>query len=461
MRQLQLPGVHDADVFAAVADVGPTDQPELGVVPLGAEIEVPGGFGLTQGGRDVDARGIDDLAQRFARADVPPEQRPRVLAHHHAVVRRVEGLLLMRFGVVLVLGDELGDAFAGDGRRGGVLRERPTLHADGFFQPGTRHGEFGPAFGAVALHEDVTLADGRAWEDPRLDDEAISAEEDRRFLLALHNPHCPAVVLKRHDAQHDQPQRDHAERGEGGAGPVLVEAGVAGQPVDELAHRQAEPHHGRPDREHQTDREELGHDVERDRDEQEDAVRERGQAVEQQDEELAALARRRRFVLHTEDVLLEEVLLEVHRPLHEVGNLEQVRQDVVPVEPHERVGVEQHRRERGGEHRVVRDLLGQAAVLRAQPDERGAGGDEELKEHPARAHGHALPLVVERPSARSVHERRREQHEQHDAELGHLTAEAFTDQPVPGLVDRFRDDEDDNAPGPVGRRDRRAEAADE
>ena len=158
---------------------------------------------------------------------------------------------------------------------------------------------------------------------------------------------------------------------------------------------------------------------------------------------------------------LREVLEVPHAPLHEVGHLQHVRQDVIAVEAHQRVGVEHDRGHARREHGVEGELVEELPLAGVEPDMGRGRRHRQLEDHAPRAHRRPPPLAGEGPAGRGVDVGGGKEHQQHEAELGHLTAEALGEHAVPGLVDGLDREEDHREPEPAGGRDGIAEAAGE
>ena len=177
-------------------------------------------------------------------------------------------------------------------------------------------------------------------------------------MLSITPVPCAAGRGHRDDAEDDRPGRDKPARGGAGPEPVLADLRARGQPMHELAHGQDEPGRSAVQIASTTPTaKNLAQDEERDGEEQEDAVRAGENAVDDEDRFFPGERGERRNVLDPVDVRLQELEQHLAGALREVGRLEQVREDVVPVEAHERVGVEEHR----GHPRREHDVEGQVA----------------------------------------------------------------------------------------------------
>ena len=121
------------------------------------------------------------------------------------------------------------------------------------------------------------------------------------------------------------------------------------------------------------------------------------------------------------------------RLLPQVGNLEDVAEDVVAVVPQQRVGVEHDRAHRADEHHVQADVIEQPR-LAEPPDERADRGQHELDVHARRADRRAMPPVGQHPRVGDVAVQAGREHQQHHAHLVALAAEVLARQAVAELV---------------------------
>ena len=276
-----------------------------------------------------------------------------------------------------------------------------------------------------------------------LDHEPAGPEEDAGPGVGRHHAPGAATVGHGHKPHHARQQRRQPQRHDDRPPPPVRDVAPRRQPVDELGHGEDEPHRRRPDREDQAHGEELAHDAQGDAEEEEHAVRQRQHAVDVQDRALPGVARGRADALGLVESLERVVLERLGGPLHEVGDLEQVAEHVVPVEFHQRVGVEDHGRDAAGEHDVERELVEDLPVVGVFEDQGRPRGHREFEEHPPRANERAFPLVGQGPRRRRVDVGRRHEHEDHGPELGHLPPQPLADEPVPALVDDLDGDERD------------------
>ena len=123
----------------------------------------------------------------------------------------------------------------------------------------------------------------------------------------------------------------------------------------------------------------------------------------------------------------------------EIRHLDQVRHDVVTVEAHQRVGVEDDRRDRGDEDDVEEEIL-QPARLDDRPEEGRERGEDQFDVDARRGDEHAVHPVRHHPGVADIHEEVRREDEAHDADLVHLAAEMFAGQTMAEFVDRLDDE---------------------
>ena len=160
---------------------------------------------------------------------------------------------------------------------------------------------------------------------------------------------------------------------------------------------------------------------------------------------------RQGFLLHPEEVFLGSP----HDPAlslgPEVGDFQPVAEDVVTVETHQRVCVEQHRHHRGGEHDVVAEGVDESR-RRVHPDEDGDRADEQLDVHPGGGDADPRPAGGKSPGRAGIDVSQRSDQGKHaDAPLRNGRAEALGDDTVPELVDQLQRGEGDDQEQPVGR----------
>ncbi len=159
----------------------------------------------------------------------------------------------------------------------------------------------------------------------------------------------------------------------------------------------------------------------------------------QRKEQLLALRQKRVFVLLEPQTPLAQLAPEdTRRLLPQVRNLQNVRQDVIPVVPHQRVRVEQQRADRADKDRAQAEIIEQPR-LAEPPEKRRDAGDQQLDVHPRRADHRPLPLVGQHPRIADVAIQARRKDQQHQAHLVALAAELFARQPMAELVQDFAD----------------------
>ena len=146
-----------------------------------------------------------------------------------------------------------------------------------------------------------------------------------------------------------------------------------------------------------------------------------------------------------------EQVLEVHYGmLLQVGHVQQVRQDVVAVEAHQRVNVEQHRRNGRHNQHVISQAPDKTAT-HVRPDNHGNGSDKELAQHTGRTHKHPVAFFAERPARGSVHVRERHEHHEHDANRVDLAAILLDGKGVPQFMQDLDEYGADIHPADIGR----------
>ena len=141
----------------------------------------------------------------------------------------------------------------------------------------------------------------------------------------------------------------------------------------------------------------------------------------------------------------------LHGMLLQVGHVQQVGQDVVAVEAHQRVDVEQHRGDGRHHQDIVHDALDESAA-HVRPDDEGHGSDKELAEHARRTHERPVALFAERPARGGVHVRERYEQHEHDAYRMHLAAVLLYREGVPQFVENLDKHGADVHPADIGRR---------
>ena len=127
-------------------------------------------------------------------------------------------------------------------------------------------------------------------------------------------------------------------------------------------------------------------------------------------------------------------------PVLKIGNVEQIRQREIAVEPHAWIEIERQRRD--DRHRRQRTgHLPRRADRQERPCEQGEAGDDHLGADAGERHRQALPALRQPPCVGRVRiEHRRAQH-QRDAHARHATAKPLGDDRVTHLVHAFERDE--------------------
>ena len=186
----------------------------------------------------------------------------------------------------------------------------------------------------------------------------------------------------------------------------------------------------------------------------EHAVNAAGDRIEEQPESLRNRRQRLRG-LDAENVPLDQPHRIFGALLAEIGDLQKVGQDVVPVVTQQRVGVEdQAWRPTGDQHRVVAQHGRQRGfVADVHPEKRQQRSDEQLDDHARRADEHAVPAAGKRPRGRRIHVRRGNEHQEHDPQLVTFPAESPARKRVTQLVNQLDENEHRPQPQPVFRID--------
>ena len=136
--------------------------------------------------------------------------------------------------------------------------------------------------------------------------------------------------------------------------------------------------------------------------------------------------------------------------LPQVGDLEDVGEDVVAVIPHQRIGVEQDRRHARHEHHVETELVENAGV-RIPPEIGGDRGDDHLDIHPRRPDRRPLPLARQHPAVCHVAVEAGREDQQHHPHLMALAAVVLAGEAVAEFMDDLGDPQRDGEVEPVAR----------
>ena len=156
-----------------------------------------------------------------------------------------------------------------------------------------------------------------------------------------------------------------------------------------------------------------------------DAERRRGDAVNDKPHPLTARMRRALYLPDAPHVAPDKVVEVAEGPLGQVGDLHQVRQDVIPVKPQERVAVENQRGDAGDEHDVIGNGVGRRALRGPRPHEGRHGRNGQFDEDTGSADHGTVPLPAEGPRTGGIHVRKRHEDQEHDTHDVDLAAGAF------------------------------------
>ena len=140
----------------------------------------------------------------------------------------------------------------------------------------------------------------------------------------------------------------------------------------------------------------------------------------------------------TEGISFQKVLQVPYGMLLQVRHVQQVGQYVVAVKAHERVHIEQHRRDRADDEHVVAERTGRATA-QVRPQDKRHRGYKELEEHSRGPHKGAVPLLAERPARRGIHIRQRRKEHEHHAQRMDLAAIFLDDARMPELVEQLHE----------------------
>src|SRR5258705_5696511 len=101
----------------------------------------------------------------------------------------------------------------------------------------------------------------------------------------------------------------------------------------------------------------------------------------------------------------------------QVGDIDEVGQDIIAVETEQVIDVEDNRGDGSNEHHVVSQIMNRSRAAFG-PYKSGDGSHKELDDHSCRAYQHAFPTIAERPAGGCIHvRRRREDHEHHTHDM--------------------------------------------
>ena len=139
---------------------------------------------------------------------------------------------------------------------------------------------------------------------------------------------------------------------------------------------------------------------------------------------------------------------DVRRLLAEVGDLQDVRQDVVAVVAEQRIGIEEDGGNARDKHHVEAELIEEPLVA-VPPQEGGDGGDDHLDIHPASSDRSPFPLVGQHPAVRHVAVEAGREDEKHHTHLVALAAKPLAGDAVAKLMDHLCDPEGRCQPDPV------------
>jgi len=250
-------------------------------------------------------------------------------------------------------------------------------------------------------------------------DEAVAARP--HFRIGRHPDHPFGVGAQRHRHQEGEEQqgRQPTKGDQQRALTLALHLGAGEYVVQCLEYGHQEHREHSPDGQHHADEEELPGDEEADGDRHEAAIDEGGRAVEQEPASLARCGLGPLQLAGTEQVTLGEPLPVQVGALRQIGNLDQVGEDVVGVVAQQRIAVEDQRGQAGHDDHVVGHRAHQPRFHR-HPKVEGQGCQEELHHHPGGANEGPLPLAAEGSRGGRVDIGHGRQHEQHDTHLVHL-----------------------------------------
>ena len=150
-------------------------------------------------------------------------------------------------------------------------------------------------------------------------------------------------------------------------------------------------------------------------------------------------ARERLVVARAEEKFRELMLDERARFRLEVRYFDRVRHDVIAVETHQRIGVENDRRDRGDDHHVEEEIL-KRSRLHHGPEKGGERGDHEFHVDAGSGDEDAVDAVWHRPRIGHIHEEVGREDHGHRADFMDFAAVVFAGQSVAEFVDGLDED---------------------
>ncbi|MCY1262691.1 hypothetical protein D9M70_109790 [compost metagenome] len=392
-------------------------------------------FVLLDVGVHLPAAGVDEDAQRLAAADPLPglpvrrqvlpdsgERRLQVQPRH----LRARGPRLFLLHPQLLPG---GDLFGQPGRVGHQSGQARLVAADA-------------GLGAAHLQGDVRFVEHHQPLAGLYPAGRVDALQQRR----IGREHAELLLRPRHadgghlgapgQGEQQQEQRQHAPEQPSTA---ARDVGAGVQPIAQFAqHRQGdEPgdFHGEQEDSQQLEEEQV--DRHGDAEEQHQAVDPGGDG--EADQQAPALGRLflRPALPQTEQAAADGDPGERRGAFVQVGEVEQVGEDEVAVEAHERAGVQRQRQHPAG-GRQVEQGVAQGARIAQCPAEGGEAGQRQFGEDAGGGDRQALPRAAQLPAFSGVGVEHRPHHHEGDAHVRHAQPEPSGDQRVAEFVEGLR-----------------------
>ena len=144
--------------------------------------------------------------------------------------------------------------------------------------------------------------------------------------------------------------------------------------------------------------------------------------------------------LHAEEPFRRLLRHDLRRLLTKVRNLEDIRKNVVSVVAQQRVNVEDDRAHRREEHDVQTDVM-KHVLFREPPYPRADRRQRAFHKVARDSDARAFPFARQHPRVGDVAIQARRQHENHHAEFMTFAPQNLARQPVPELVQNFREEE--------------------
>ena len=130
-----------------------------------------------------------------------------------------------------------------------------------------------------------------------------------------------------------------------------------------------------------------------------------------------------------------ELLLQDLRCLRtQVGDLQPVEQNIITIEPHERIGIKQHCRQCGNKEEIQAQILEQSR-LGMPPECKRQRRQDDLHIHPRCRDKDPLPLVAQHPGIGGIAVERGAEDQQHHPHLVALPAKMLAGQAMPELME--------------------------